>query len=246
MKEWYFKQEFSENAQKLYDLLYTKNFDKDELIAQLASGVFSADDIDMAAYSYVDNCGEAEFEARVNNLFDGIAFGELVPGIESSHLVEAVKILLDYGMDPNRLFEYDDDSGHANIMLALAFVFNGYQAADAAAEILSRGGNPSLIVDDASLIRELNFELLYCIRGDEEFRYYSDSVAHYWMVFIGYGAKLENGGESVEPYKDFNISLLRNHRQYYYGMVRSERYKGDMDICFFDKDTNREVVRYYL
>ncbi len=207
------------------------------------SGIFSVDDIDLAAYRYVDSCHDADMEAHRNHLFDHLPFGELVLGIESSHLAESIKILLEYGFNPNRIMTCDD-GGQTNIMLQLMFVYNGYQSADAAAEMLSHSGNPNLIVEGTSLIRNLNSELLFYLRGDEEFRYFSDSVAHYWMVFIGSGAKLENGGESVIPYEGFNIANFRNHRQYYYGMVRSERNKGDMDICFFDRDTNREVARY--
>ncbi len=240
---WWFTDAFTENAQKLYDLLFTKDFKRDELIAQLDSGAFSPEDINLAAYRYVDSCHDAETEAFQNHLFDGLPFGKLVPGIESSHLVDAFRILLKYGFDPNKIMTYDD-GGQTNIMEQLMFVYNGYQAADAADLILTHGGNPSLIVEGTSLIRDLNFELQFSMIGNEEFRYFSDSIAHYWMVYIGNGAKLEDGGESVDPVGDFDISNLRNHRQYYYGMIHSDRSNDGMEICFFDKDTNWEVARY--
>jgi len=239
---WMFIEPFTENAQKLYDLLYTKEFSTEELVAQLETGIYSAEDVNAAAYMFVENCRDAENDALFNHLFDDVALGTIVPGIESSHLVEAIKILLRYGLDPNKIFHYDDNGSQANIMKQMMFVYNGYQSADAAAEMLEHGANPSLIIEDISLIRDLNWELMFFIRGDVEFRYFSDSVAHYWMVFIGYGAKLEDGGESVDPFDGFDISNFRNHRQYYYGMIHTE--DGGMDIAFFDKDTNREVARY--
>lgn len=240
---WWFTEKFTENAQKLYELLFTKNFNKDELISQLDSGKFSVEDINLAAYKYVESCHDAETDAYQQHLFDQLHFGELLPGIESSHLVEAFQILLEYGFDPNKIMTYDD-GGQTNIMEQLMFVYNGYQAADAADFILTHGGNPSLIIEDTSLIRDLNYELQFSMIGNEEFRYFSDAIAHYWMVYIGNGAKLEDGRESVDPVGNFDISNFRNHRQYYYGMIRSDRSNDGMEICFFDKDTNWEVARY--
>ncbi len=240
---WSFTEPFTENAQTLYELLFTKDFNADNLKAQLDTGVFSSEDVNMAAFLYVENCHFADMEAHSRHLFDGIPFGELVPGIESSHLAEAIRILLEYGFDSDKVFMYDD-GGCMSIMSQLMFVFNGYQSADAAAEIFSHGGDPSMMVEEVSLIRELNAELLFYLGGDEEFRYFSDSVVHYWMVFIGYGARLEKGEECIDPVADFDTSQLRNHRQYYYGMIHSERSNDGMEVCFFDKDTNWEVARY--
>lgn len=240
---WWFTEKFTENAKKLYELLFTKDFNKDELIAQLDSGKFSVEDINLAAYKYVESCHDAETDAYQQHLFDHLHFGELLPGIESSHLVEAFQILLAYGFDPNKIMTYDG-GGQTNIMEQLMFVYNGYQAADAADLILTHGGNPSLIIEDTSLIRNLNYELLFSMVGNEEFRYFSDAIAHYWMVYIGNGAKLEDGRESVDPVGNFDISNFRNHRQYYYGMIHSDRSNDGMEICFFDKDTNWEVARY--
>ena len=240
---WWFTDEFTEKAHMLFDLLYTKDFNAEALRAQLNTGMFSIEDINLAAYRYVDALHDPEVEAYQSHLFDHLAFGETLPGVESSHLVEAIRILLEYGLDPNKTMVYDD-GGQTNIMKQMLFVHNGYQAADAVAEMFEHGGNPSLIIEETSLIRELNWELLYFLGGDEDFRYFSDSVVHYWMVFIGYGAKLEDGGESVDPVGDFDITKFRNHRQYYYGMIHSDRSNDGMEVCFFDKDTNWEVARF--
>ena len=239
---WDFTEPFSDNAQILYEMLYTKEFNAEGLKEKLASGLFSVEDINMAAYCYIDDCHYADVDAFDNHLFDGISYGESVQGIESGHLVEAISILLDYGLNPNKIFIYGDGS-QTNIMIQLMFVYNGYQSADAVAEMFEHGGNPSLIIEGDSLIRNLNWELLYFLNNEEE-RYFTDSVVHYWMVFIGYGAKLEDGGESVDPVDHFDIAGLRNHRQYYYGIINSDRSNGGIEVCFFDRKSNREVVRY--
>ncbi len=239
---WYFTEAFSDNAQILYELLFTKDFDPEALKAKLDSGIFSPEDINMAAYRYVDDCHEADINAYDDHSFDAVSFGETIQGIESSHLVEAIRILVDYGLNPNKIYVYDD-GGQTNIMKLMMFVYNGYQSADAVAIMFEHGGDPSLIIEDVSLIRDLNYELLYFLYN-EDYRYFSDSVVHYWMVFIGYGAKLEHGEESIDPVGDFDIANLRNHRQYYYGVIHSDRSNDGIEVCFFDKDTNIEVARY--
>ena len=63
---------------------------------------------------------------------------EVLPGYESSHVYEAVKILLDYGLDPNAVYpkECPGDGEEFNIMWELRYVNNGYQAADTLALLL--------------------------------------------------------------------------------------------------------------
>ena len=239
---WSFTDEFTDNAKILYDLLFTKEFNAEELIKQLKTGMFSAQDINLAAYKYVEDCTLAELDACDDKLFDNLRFGETLPGIESSHLTEAIQILLEYGLDPNKIIH--DNVEKTNIMLDMMFVNNGYQAADAAVAMLEHGGNPNLLIEGVSLIHRMNFDMLLNVRGEQEFRYFADSVIHYWMVFIGYGANYEDGGESIDPVGSFDISNLRNHLQYYYGMIHSDRSNDGMEVCFFDKDTNWEVARF--
>ena len=240
---WRFTDEFTDNTKILYDLLFTKEFNAEELIMQLKTGRFSAQDINLAAYQYVEDCTFAALDACDAGLFDNLRFGETLPGIESSHLTEAIQILLEYGLDPNKIMVYDYGE-ETNIMLEMMFVHNGYQAADAAAAMLEHGGNPNLLVGNVSLIHEMDFDILLNVIGEQEFIYFADSVIHCWMVFVGYGAKFEDGGEPVDPVGSFEISSLRNHRQYYYGVIHSDRSNDGMEVCFFDKDTNWEVARY--
>lgn len=241
---WWFTEPFTENAQKLYELLYTKEFDSEKLKRQLDSGSFNAVDVNQAAYRYVDDCAcVAEgFITDIPN-FESLLLGEPIPDIESSHLVDVIRILLDHGLDPNKTFTYDD-GGKTNIMDAIRFVYNHYQAADALCLMFEHGGNPSICIDEESLIRELNTDLLFYLCGDVEYRYIQDAFVHAWMVFIGYGARLEDGRMCIDPVGTFDISNLRNHRQYYYGIIHSDRADDGIEVCFFDKNTNWEVARY--
>ena len=229
-------------ANNLYNLLFTKNFDAERLFAELASGVYDKDDVNLAAFQYVDDCLDdlADYEDENRKL------GEIIPGFESSHMLEALRILLKYGLDPNRIIDVSEIENYkeeSNIMSELRFVENGYIAADSLSLLLENGGNPSIIINNASLVRDINYDLIFDLYNMPN-RYRYDALVHYWMVLVGYGAKLENGESTVDPCGDFDISKLRNHRQYYYGAIESDRSEDHMEICFFDKETNFEVARY--
>lgn len=238
--------ELTENAQKLFDMLFTTDFNRSELKAKLDAGLFSVDDVNMAAFRYVEYCnGVPDFDEC-----DRHPFGEIIPGYESSHLMEAIKLLLEYGLDPNKTFETEC---HENILSELRFVMNGYQSADAAALMFEYGANPNLIIEDEGipLISDLDFDVVWFLYGDVDSRYVADEFMHYWMVIIGNGAKFQDGSEVVKVFQDystphyetFDVSKLKNHRQYYFGIVNGGE-KEHSWVSIFDKATSREVARY--
>ena len=234
--------DLSDNAKKLYELLFTKNFNAVSLITKLESGVFSTEDINTAAIQYIDDC--TSLLDGDDPRYENAAFGEDIPGIESSHLLEAIRILLRFGLNPNYSLN-NDLTG--NIMWIMHFVFNGYQAVDAVALLLENGGNPNLSFDGCSLIADLCADIPWFLGGDVESRYIADSFMHYLMVFIGYGAKWENGNDIVVTYDDFETSGFRDHRKFYHGFIHV-KYEDDpyntSAVSLFDKTTNREVARY--
>lgn len=234
----------TDKAKQLYDLLFTKSFNLDKLIGVLNAGHFSKEDVNLAAYKYVDDCQ--------NDLMDDdwqvhhSGKGEVVPGYESSHMLDAIGVLLEYGLDPNSVYTEaltEDISEQYNIMQALRYIDNGYVAADTLALLLEHGGNPSIIIDGNSFVRDVNFDLLFDLNNQED-RIRYDALVHFWMVLIGYGAKLEHGEACIDPCGHFDVTNLRNHRQYYYGAIHSDRSNDNMEICFFDKKTNWEVARF--
>ena len=86
--------EMNQNAQRLYDLLFAKEFSLNRLEEELATGQYSADDVSLAGYKYVDDCDwlfEAEDDDWIPIERD---FGELVNGYPSSYMVEVIELLL--------------------------------------------------------------------------------------------------------------------------------------------------------
>lgn len=229
----------SEKAKKLYDLLFTKEFSLELLKNELESGAYTPDDVSTAGFQYVYdcNCDLMDENWRTPSRLQGT----VLPGYCSSHILKALKCLLEYGLDPNAV--YGEAHDQSNIMSELRYVENGYLAADSLALLLDCGGNPDIILNGTSLVRATNFDLLFSLNNQED-RTRFDSLVHYWMVLVGYGAKLEDGSESIDMCRGHDVSELKKHRDFYYGAIASDRSNDHMEICFFSKRTNWEVGRY--
>ena len=241
------EEEMTKEAEELFNLLYTKEFDKNALRKELDTGRFGPDDVNRAAIDYVQTC----MDLRHGDQYDAVErrYGEVVPGYEDSHVVDALEVLLDYGLDPNKLYiEKSDDGGIRdcwNIMYELWTTGNGYQAADALYLLLSHGGDPSLKLDYVTIMDEVTDDVEYEINEREDMDEYAfDALVHFWLVLIGFGGKSINGSCPLDPVHDFDLSLLRNHRDYYYGEIYTKESKDGWQYCIFDRHTNREVARF--
>lgn len=241
-----FDQELKGKAKDLYDKLYTVDFDAVSLRKELASGKYDAETVNAAAVEYVDDCG-INFNHRDID-FDHFYPGETVPGEESSHMAETIRLLLDFGLDPNKIFRVPDNHGgfdEYNIMEEVGTVFNGHQAADSLYLLLSHGGDPYLKINRISLSAEPDWDIGFDTTNREDM--VDDSMyeakLHYWMVLAGFRAALKDTDVPVKPVKGFDLSNLKDHRHYYAGAVCSEESGDKWELCIFDRRTNREVAR---
>ena len=243
--------EMNEQTRKLFELMYTREFDMDLLRRELDSGKYDADCVNLAALVYVDEC----CGSRCENDYDDYErrFGETVPGYENSHLVDAIELLLRYGLDPNRVFHETDQKGNnvedLNIMHQLYFVNNGYQAADALHLLLSHGGDPNLLFRHYPIMEEIllsvEFELQERSDPDEYIDDFAfDALVHYWLVLAGFGALMASGNSPFDPVKGFDISRLKNHRDFYCGMIYTKESHDGWQFCVFNKHSSREVARF--
>ncbi len=232
-------------AKELYDKLYTLDFDAAGLRTELESGKYDTDAVNLAAIEYVDDCGMNFDHWSVD--WDEYYPGETVPGHESSHMTEAIGLLLEFGLDPNRIYREEHEGRRTdeyNIMEQLQLIFNGYQAADCLYLLLSHGGNPNLKVCGLPLNADPDGDIIYDTENREDVADgMYEAKLHYWFVLTGFRAELADTEFSLEPEKGFDLSELKKHRNYYAGAIRSDRTKAGWDLCIFDRHTNWEVAR---
>ena len=233
-------------SKELYERLFTTEFDLDSLKKDLDSGIYDADAVNLAAYEYVDDC--TSLLGTEDDDFWAVGPGKTIPGYESSHMTEALELLLNYGLDPNKIFREERKDGsfeEFNIMRELNWVDNGYQGADSLYLLLSHGGNPNLVVDREHLLSEPYFDLWFdTVNRNMLYESVYDAKVHYTMVLIGFGANMGEERNQLDPVGNFDLSRLREHRDYYVGAIHSDKSNDGMELCFFNKHNNWEVARF--
>ena len=236
-------------AKELYDKLYTVEFDAISLQKELETGKYDAATVNVAAIEYVDDCGHSYDSGSIDwNEYNPDA---TVPGYESSHMAEAIRLLLEYGLDPNKIIWGDNHLGgfeECNIMEQIQRVFNGHQAADSLYLLLNHGGNPNLKIDNTYLYTEPDWDIGFDTANREDM--ISDGMyeakLHYWFVLVGFRADYPGAELPLKPVKGFDLSKLKEHKHFYAGVIRSDGTEADWKLCVFDRHTNREVARLSL
>lgn len=168
----------------------------------------------------------------------------IAPKLHSTYLYDVAKFLLGYGLNPNTIFEFAHSQ--YNIMDQLHFVDNEYLAADTMRLFLEHGGNPNLIVDGKSIFEQIDFDIWFgSYEQYDRWRY--DQWVHVWMVMVAFGGEIAGKGPMVETFKEyesnemFDLSKLRDHRNYYYGLSIENEERA---LHVYDKETFWKVVQW--
>lgn len=219
--------------------------DLTKLRHELEEGVYTGEDVSMAATRF----SEELLDERLEEDYDTHKFLEpvTVPGLHSTYLYEIISLLLEYGLDPNAVYD------QTNIMQMLKYVDNEYIGADTLALLFEYGGRVDLTVDGESNFGNIDFDVLFDAYNQRDRRSY-DAMVHSWFVYIGYGGKPDNGTKPLEVIdgdamyneygiKKFDLSDLKDHRNFTFGLTHFPGRGENWSLCIFDKRTRWEVAR---
>lgn len=223
--------------QKLLDLLTALPPDTAGAERILREEPFSTEEITRVAVTYVYECfcEAGDFAEDI-----GIPHPtEIVPGLHSTYILEVIRFLLPYGLDPNGIHE------DCNVMEALMYVDNEFLAADTLALLLEEGGKHDLLIPDMgeTLFASVDFDVFFDAVEQQNRQRYA-ALVHCWMVLMGYGARC--GTEKTQVFREadspeyFDLQKLKNHRNY--GFVLTHLEDG-YAISIYDKSTLWEVAR---
>ena len=166
--------------------------------------------------------------------------------LHSAALPELFKLLLEFGLDPNAVHE------NHNLMDALFLIKNGYVAADTLALLLEKGGDLDTAIDGERVFDSVEFDIFFDAFNQCD-RRRLDAEVHFWLVCIGYGAKLKDGRCPVDTFppdplaedlgiRPFEIEDLKQHRNYTFGLSHVPSNGESYTLHIFDKCTNWEVA----
>lgn len=224
--------------QELLDLLLVIPPDLKKAEKILAS--MTTESITKVAINYAERCcmedpsnPEVEDPGNVERI---------VSGLNSTYIAEVTGKLLELGADPNVIFETEYSS--FNLMESLVHIDNGYLAADALALAMEHGGNPNLVVDEASLFDMLDFDVWFGAVEQYNRQRYAAWV-HEWMVLLAYGGQVRDRENSIRCFREYNagapfdLSKLKKHRNFYMALSVEN---NERVLHIYDKQTLWEVA----
>lgn len=221
----------TDNGRALLDELRQIPPDFQRLKDELDSGNYTSDDVSMAALQYMNDCfWEQVYEDH--RIIDSV----VIPGLHSTYVFDVVRLLSQYGLNPNAVYE------NYNIMQEVRYIENGYLGADTLALLLEHGGDVNLMVDDDTLFRSMDFDVMFDA-FNQEIRRRFDALVHCWFVVLGYGAKLDDGRDPIDTFDGFDIGKLKKHREYTFGLSKIPSRAENWSLHIFDRRTFWEVAR---
>ncbi len=243
--------ELSQRGVQLFNLLMQIPPDLDNARSLLQLGACNTDDVNRTALQFVEECwyeGLYPWETVPDRKpAIGDYFWEeagIIPNLHSSHLYEVIELLLDFGLDPSA--EVDG----ANLMNELPHIVNDYIGADTLALLFEHGADPFLTLSDGeSVFLELDFDVAFDAIEQYDRRRY-EALVHSWLVFIGYGARLEDGRIPMELFvpreSDFHFEItdFKQHRNYFVGLSHVKSQGESWSLHIFDRRTMWEVARF--
>lgn len=231
-------------SKQLFDLLMQIPPDLPRLREALREGCFSVDDINRLAIDFVEEC-QWEREDRPHEQEVGDYYWEEVktlPDLHSTYLYRIMELLLEFGRDPNAIVDGEP------LLRWLPFIDNEYVGADTLALLFEHGTDPRLKDGDGeSLFLDLDFDVCFSALEQRDRRAF-DALVHSWLVYIGYGTRLEDGSLPVDPLSaddetPFDLNDLRQHRNYTFGLSHIHSKGERWTLHIFDKRTMWEAAR---
>ncbi len=213
----------------------------------IKTGLLSTQEISELAWKYIQEClfeEDDDHELLAYPVDEGTVYWK-EPQINlnwhSAYLPDVMNLLLKYGLDPNYSL-----AGKNTLAAEITYIINEYVAADTLKLLFENGGNPMLCFDGETLYDEIAFDVWFAAMEMDDRRRY-DSIVHCWFVLLAFGGHPYTGVGPVDIYPnsssagfvDFDLQLLKNHRDYFFGITHDD----GRTIHIFDKHTFWEVAR---
>ena len=160
---------------------------------------------------------------------------QYVPEETHSHyLVDTLKLLLEYGLDPNVIID------ESNVMWQTMYIDVPDVGAAALRLLLEHGGDPNLeLPHEAGLFTELDFRVI-----EDGYDYGFRHVVQCWLVAVAYGGKNEDDVLPIRMRSGIKVDLFKDFERYDYVFEWIPGQSGRpyrLDLIIFDKE-KREVL----
>ena len=163
---------------------------------------------------------------------------ETIENMHSNYIIEAINMLLEFGLDPNAIFDND------NVLWNAMWIDSPNVAASLMRLLLENGGDPNHFIpaEHDTLFEYIAFKVSY----DEYTHDYYHTV-QCWLVLMAYGACWRNGEIPLTMLGNKSVEIFKEFEQFDYEIEPLPQEPGKYGcwiMHIFNIHTREEVARY--
>lgn len=148
-------------------------------------------------------------------------------------------VLIENGLDAS-LVVCDDGVNYENILQSLQYLDDGDLNARILRNILSKNGNPNLLIGNIPLFEEIDADFIFDIdMGTYYYKWQVDNAFRFWLVLIGFGGVIKDGKLSVKMQGNNKPDIFKTFEKFDYHIIRKE---NDFELQIIDMETNTVVA----
>ena len=223
-----------ELVDKIKKLFENTPSDLERIRKLLSSRKFTAEELAELAIDFTDNCF-CEYRGAINPKCTSVN----LENMNSNYIVEAIALLLEFGLDPNTIV--DDD----NVMWNAMWIDAPNMAASVLQLLLENGGNPNHYIpgEGETLFEYIDFKVSW-----DEYTHEYFYTVQCWLLLMAYGACWRHNGKMpLTMLGENSVEIFKNFQLYDYEIEllpeEPEKY-GCWIMHIFNIETKEEVAVY--
>ena len=205
----------------------------DEIRNLLSLRELTREELADLAISFTDDCF-----CEYRDALDPEVESETIENMHSNYIIEAINMLLEFGLDPNAIFDND------NVLWNAMWIDSPNVAASLMRLLLENGGDPNHFIpaEHDTLFEYIAFKVSY----DEYTHDYYHTV-QCWLVLMAYGACWRNGEIPLTMLGNKSVEIFKEFEQFDYEIEPLPQEPGKYGcwiMHIFNIHTREEVARY--
>ncbi len=194
---------------------------------------FKEDELAELAVSFTDNCF-CEYHDALDPEVESVT----IENMNSNYVVDAIRLLLEFGLNPNTIVNDD------NVMWNAMWIDAPNVAASVMRLLLENGGSPNHLIpaEHETLFEYIAFKVSY----DEYTHEYFHTV-QCWLLLMAYGGCWEDGNIPITMLGGKSVEIFKNFELYDYEIEPLPQETGKYGcwiMHIYNIATHDEVARY--
>ena len=225
------------NKEALKNLFFAIPPQWDEIRTLLDKHQYSKTDLAEVAIALTDNC-QCEYMDATNPDVKGASLDHM----HSNHVYDAIKILLDYGLDPNE--EIDGE----NVMWNTHWIEAPNVAARVLRLLLEHGGNPNI---KTAAGPDSLFEYVADKVSFDQYTHYFLYTVQCWLVLVAYGGCYDDRGVPLTMLNGHKVEIFKDYEKYDFKIDPQPEidgicagFNGPWTMSIYNISTGEIVARY--